>query len=131
MKITKQTQHFLHFKYAPALRSMQDQPLLCANDLHSAAPFATCVANWVNQLKIITDKQLDAINRIIERKRWVEPPRFRPFGEVVQDYAGKDFFRVTACPASTSTRSSTRSRPWFRRARKACPERSRSATSTK
>lgn len=84
-------------RYAPVLRYMQDQPLVHVRDLAYAACLATRVASAVDRAGI-TARQ--AINEIITRRRWVEPPRWLPWAEVVQDYRGSDLYLITVCPGT-------------------------------
>jgi len=100
MQITGNTQAFLDPIYAPALRFMQDQPMVHARDFaYQAVSFPTKVAQFVEHIGF-TKKQREALDRMIERTGWVEPPRFRPFAELIQ----RDpvpLYRVTCCPGLT------------------------------
>ncbi|MCC8962466.1 hypothetical protein H8A95_09105 [Bradyrhizobium sp. Pear76] len=87
-------------RYAPALRYMQDQPLVHVKDLAYAASFATRVA-WAAYQAGITTRQLPAINDIVAMRRWVEPPRWLPWAEVVQD-RGADTYLITVCPGTAA-----------------------------
>ncbi|MEH2499582.1 hypothetical protein V1294_006061 [Bradyrhizobium sp. AZCC 1678] len=86
MIVDSGTGWLLEERYAPAMRYMQDPPLCHVADIAYAAPYAKRVAAWVHQLKKMTDKQLDAVNGIIEKRGWIEPPRWRPFAAVEERY---------------------------------------------
>ena len=73
-------------KFAPALRFMQDQALCYVSDLAYAAPFPKRVADWVSQLKIITEKQVEALDKVIAKRGWIEPPRWRPYAVMEEKY---------------------------------------------
>lgn len=83
---------------APVLRYMQDQPMVHAADLAYAASFTTRVASTIDVSGLST-KQIAVIEKVIARRRWVEPPRWRAWGEVIADHSG-ELYRITACPGA-------------------------------
>jgi hypothetical protein len=42
---------------------------------------------------------MSAIESIIARRRWIEPPRWRAWGQVITDQYG-EVYRITACPGA-------------------------------
>lgn len=98
MIVTRHTAWALTAEVAPVLRFMQDQPMVHAADLAYAASFATRVASCVD-VAGLCQKQIAAIAKIIERRRWIEPPRWRAWGDVVT-YQGGEIYRITACPGA-------------------------------
>jgi hypothetical protein len=106
MKITTANSWMLSATVAPAVRFMQDQQLVHAADLAYAACYATRVASRIEATDV-TAKQLETLNKIIAERGWIEPPRWRPWTEVVggtiwwdRDRLRGDYYRITACPGA-------------------------------
>ncbi len=95
MIVTRANAWMLTAKVAPVLRFMQDQPMVHAADLAYAASFATRVASSID-VTGLSEKQIAAIEKIIARRRWIEPSRWRAWGDVVT-YQGGEIYRITAC----------------------------------
>ena len=98
MIVTRESSWLLAAEVAPVIRFMQDQPMVHAADLAYAACFATRVASCVDVTGLST-KQLSAIEKIIARRRWTKPPRWRAWSEVITD-KDDQIYRITACPGA-------------------------------
>lgn len=95
--------------WAKAVRFMQDQPMVTGFDLHHATSFATKVAASY-EVTGLSEKQLIAINNVIAGRRWVEPPRWRPYAVVLHDHEHfvshlnqwiiGDYYQVWLCPGA-------------------------------
>lgn len=74
-------------------------------DLHYGACFAISVEASID-VTGLSMKQVAAIETIIERRSWVEPPRFLRLAEVVADrpcgigHDRGDVYVVTICPGA-------------------------------
>jgi hypothetical protein len=85
--------------FAPVVRFLQDQPLIYANGRTGDTNFPHRIGDAVHETYTITDGQRAAIEKIIAERRWVEPPRWRAWAEVVQR-EGRDLYRITVCPGA-------------------------------
>ena len=92
---------------AHIIRFMQDQPMVHAADFElRSARFVTRVANAID-VDGLSEKQISAIEKIIERQGWREPPRWRPWADVIDGRYWRDntwhagrVYRVTVCPGA-------------------------------
>jgi hypothetical protein len=108
MQIHRETSWLLSARMAPVTRFMQDQPICTVAEEHTVARYTTRVAaafEWAS----ISEEQLAAIEGIMSRKAWVEPPRWRPYAEVITRHHFADdqrqwitglFYQITACPGT-------------------------------
>jgi len=88
----------LHPDIAPVIRFMQDQPLIVVeSSLWTSANFVHGIADWCEQLCRITDKQRASIERIIADRKWIEPPRWRPFAKTERDR-----YAIYVCPGAAA-----------------------------
>ena len=85
---------------APVIRFMQDQPVVYvmhAMGDRSGFNFVHDVSDWCEQLNRITPKQREKMEIIIADRAWVEPPRWRPFGELSESGG---VFDILMCPGA-------------------------------
>lgn len=106
MKLTRDTHWIVDQPYARVLRFMQDQPMVHVRDLQRDACFATRVAASI-EVSGLSTNQVGAIEKIIERRRWIEPPRFHPWAQILHDkpyWAGRsergDVYEIIVCPGA-------------------------------
>jgi hypothetical protein len=95
--------------WAPAVRFMQDQPMCTGFDLHRAASFATRVAASF-EVTGLSGKQLEALNNTIAGRHWKEPPRWKPYAEVIpnhhffvshlNEWVTGDYYQIWLCPGA-------------------------------
>lgn len=92
---------------ANVIRFMQDQPMVHALDFElRSGRFVTRVAAAID-VEGLSGKQISAIEKIIERSGWREPPRWRPWADVIDGSYQRDgrlhrgaVYRVTICPGA-------------------------------
>lgn len=92
---------------AHIIRFMQDQPMIHVMDLElRSARFVTRVAAALD-VEGLSAKQIAAIEKIIERQGWREPPRWRPWASMNDDRYHRDgrwhdgrVYRVNVCPGA-------------------------------
>lgn len=92
---------------AHVIRFMQDQPMVHARDFElRSGRFVTRVAAAMD-VTGLSAKQISAIEKIIERSGWREPPRWRPWSSMNDSKYNRDgrlhdglVYRVNVCPGA-------------------------------
>jgi hypothetical protein len=92
---------------ADLIRFLQDQPIAYhsrfVDGLRPDYNFPNRLANFLEEIGILTEKQIAAGRHIMTQKQWIEPPRFKPFAQV-KLIGGEYKYVVTVCPGAIPKR---------------------------